>query len=75
MSLSFLVGDVIYNAEFPHAAPDVIFGPEDEDFHPFQDRGAKSSLADWNNKDPTRLLALIQELRLCFEFWELCLYA
>ncbi|KAJ4702128.1 BRCA1-A complex subunit BRE [Melia azedarach] len=55
--------DVIYNAEFPHAAPDVIFGPEDEDFHPFQDRGAKSSLADWNNKDPTRLLALIQELR------------
>ncbi|XP_044510042.1 BRISC and BRCA1-A complex member 2-like isoform X2 [Mangifera indica] len=57
--------DVLYNADFPLAAPDVIFGPEDEEFHPFQDdiTAAKNSLSDWNNKDPTRLLALIQELR------------
>ncbi|KAJ0026358.1 hypothetical protein Pint_09373 [Pistacia integerrima] len=60
--------DVIYNADFPLAAPDVIFGPEDEEFHPFHDNSAdvtatKNSLSDWNNKDPTRLLALIQELR------------
>ncbi|KAJ0086446.1 hypothetical protein Patl1_09541 [Pistacia atlantica] len=60
--------DVIYNADFPLAAPDVIFGPEDEEFHPFHDTSAdvtatKNSLSDWNNKDPTRLLALIQELR------------
>ncbi|KAG5246489.1 BRISC and BRCA1-A complex member [Salix suchowensis] len=53
--------DVIYNAEFPLAAPDVIFGAEDEDFHPFH--AIKNSLTDWNNKDPTRLLALVIELR------------
>ncbi|XP_011045080.1 PREDICTED: BRCA1-A complex subunit BRE-like isoform X2 [Populus euphratica] len=64
-------GDVIYNAEFPLAAPDVIFGAEDEDFHPFHvlcgedgdSRLVKNSLTDWNNKDPTRLLALVIELR------------
>ncbi|KAL5780698.1 hypothetical protein ACOSQ2_011435 [Xanthoceras sorbifolium] len=68
--------DIIYNAEFPFAAPDVIFGPDDEDFLPFLVTGVegggggkgglnsiKNSLSDWNNKDPTRLLALIQELR------------
>ncbi|KAJ6399609.1 hypothetical protein OIU77_020212 [Salix suchowensis] len=63
--------DVIYNAEFPLAAPDVIFGAEDEDFHPFHvvcgedgdSRLVKNSLTDWNNKDPTRLLALVIELR------------
>ena len=67
-------GDVIYNAEFPLAPPDIIFGPEDEDFHPLHMTGAEGEgdlksltrniLSDWNNKDPTRLLALIQELRL-----------
>ncbi|CAK7346187.1 unnamed protein product [Dovyalis caffra] len=63
--------DIIYNAEFPLAAPDVIFGPEDENFHPFHVVGGeeedsmlvKNSLTDWNNKDPTRLLALVMELR------------
>lgn len=69
------VGDVLYNAEFPLCAPDVIFGPEDEHFHPFRLRnreggnnmeGAKNSLSDWNHKDPTRLCALIQELRQVF---------
>ncbi|XP_044474823.1 BRISC and BRCA1-A complex member 2-like [Mangifera indica] len=61
--------DVIDNADFPLAAPDVIFGPEDEEFHPFLDdtsadvTATKHSLSNWNNKDPTRLLALVQELR------------
>ena len=67
----YVTGDVIYNAEFPLAAPDVIFGAEDEDFHPFHvvcgedgdSRLVKNSLTDWNNKDPTRLLALVIELR------------
>ncbi|KDP36917.1 hypothetical protein JCGZ_08208 [Jatropha curcas] len=69
--LDYLKWDIIYNVEFPLAAPDVIFGPEDEDFHPFHVLGAeggdsrlvKNSLTDWNNKDPTRLLTLIEELR------------
>ena len=68
----FITGDIIYNAEFPLAAPDVIFGPEDDGFHPFlvvgreegDSRLVKNSLTDWNNKDPTRLLALVMELRL-----------
>ncbi|XP_011045079.1 PREDICTED: BRCA1-A complex subunit BRE-like isoform X1 [Populus euphratica] len=69
--LDYMKWDVIYNAEFPLAAPDVIFGAEDEDFHPFHvlcgedgdSRLVKNSLTDWNNKDPTRLLALVIELR------------
>ncbi|KAG6774727.1 hypothetical protein POTOM_022093 [Populus tomentosa] len=69
--LDYMKWDVIYNAEFPLAAPDVIFGAEDEDFHPFHvlcgedgdSRLVKNSLTDWNNKDPTRLLALVTELR------------
>ncbi|XP_038715428.1 BRISC and BRCA1-A complex member 2-like [Tripterygium wilfordii] len=70
--LDFIRWDVIYNVEFPLAAPDVIFGPEDEDFHPLSatsgGRGGdlkpfQKSLQDWNYKDPTLLLALIQELR------------
>ncbi|GLT92002.1 hypothetical protein SLE2022_098610 [Rubroshorea leprosula] len=65
--------DIIYNLEFPLAAPDVIFGPDDEDFHRFLmmpgegDRDSRSraefAMSDWNNRDPTRLLALIKELR------------
>ena len=60
------------------ASPDIIFGPEDEDFHPLHMIGAEGEgdlksltrniLSDWNNKDPTRLLALIQELRLGLVF-------
>ncbi|EEF52728.1 Protein BRE, putative [Ricinus communis] len=69
--LDYLKWDIIYNVEFPLAAPDVIFGPEDENFHPFHlvvgevadSRLVNNSLTDWNNKDPTRLLALIEELR------------
>ncbi|XVE69728.1 hypothetical protein DITRI_Ditri10aG0014100 [Diplodiscus trichospermus] len=71
--LDHIKWDVIYNAEFPLAPPDIIFGPEDEDFHPLHMTGAEGDgdlksrarhiLSDWSNKDPTRLLALIQELR------------
>ncbi|KAJ9165967.1 hypothetical protein P3X46_020776 [Hevea brasiliensis] len=69
--LDYLRWDIIYNVEFPLAAPDVIFGPEDEDFHPFLVPGGesgdlrlvKNSLTDWNSKDPTSLLAIVEELR------------
>ncbi|KAE8690334.1 hypothetical protein F3Y22_tig00110895pilonHSYRG00094 [Hibiscus syriacus] len=69
--LDYVKWDIIYNAEFPFASPDIIFGPEDEDFHPLHMTGSvgeggskfRNILSDWNHKDPTRLLALIQELR------------
>lgn len=72
------LGDVIYNAQYPLAAPDIIFGPEDENFHPFQVTSVgegdlnspKNSLSNWNNRDPSRLLSLIHELRLLpFIIW------
>ncbi|KAI4344965.1 hypothetical protein L6164_012137 [Bauhinia variegata] len=63
--LEFIRWDVIYDVECPTAAPDVIFGPEDENFHPFHPRikSPKNCLSNWDNKDPTRLLTLIQYLR------------
>ncbi|CAJ1958871.1 unnamed protein product [Sphenostylis stenocarpa] len=65
--LDFIKWDVIFDAESPSAAPDVIFGPEDEDFHPFHMQPSpesnNNSLSDWNYKDPSRLLTLIQFLR------------
>ncbi|CAA0818559.1 Unknown protein [Striga hermonthica] len=64
--LDYIRWDVIYNAMYPLAAPDVIFGPEDESFQPYSGGTGKSSqnsLADWNSKDPSRLLSLIVELR------------
>ncbi|KVI08223.1 Brain/reproductive organ-expressed protein [Cynara cardunculus var. scolymus] len=68
--------DVIYNAQFLLLAPDIVFGPEDDNFRPYHacgegDLKPKNSLSDWNCKDPTRLLSLILELmylppyRLC----------
>nr|GEW34244.1 hypothetical protein [Tanacetum cinerariifolium] len=32
-------GDVIYNAQYPLLAPDLIFGPDDESFRPYNDGG------------------------------------
>uniref|UniRef100_A0A5B7B9N6 BRISC and BRCA1-A complex member 2 n=1 Tax=Davidia involucrata TaxID=16924 RepID=A0A5B7B9N6_DAVIN len=68
--LDYIKWDVIYNAQYPLAAPDIIFGPEDENFRPFHAAGEqgdlkspKNSLSDWNSKDHTRLLSLILELR------------
>lgn len=70
----FVSGDVIYDAESPNTAPDVIFSPEDDDFHPFHmfpssSEPANNCLSDWNYKDPTRLLTLIQYLRSFFFFF------
>lgn len=71
-SVVLWAGEIIYNAYYPSAAPDVVFPPEDEDFHPLpfleDDEGGearvdKSSLCDWDGKDPSRLLALIHEIR------------
>ncbi|RAL40423.1 unnamed protein product [Cuscuta campestris] len=65
--LGIIKWDVIYNAAYPLTAPDVIFGPDDESFQPYHsvdDAGEKkNALTDWNNKDPSRLLSLILELR------------
>jgi BRCA1-A complex subunit BRE len=61
--------DVIYNAQYPLLAPDIVFGPDDEGFHPYhgtaegEQKLKKNSLADWDSRDPTRLLTLILELR------------
>ncbi|KAI3696644.1 hypothetical protein L6452_29086 [Arctium lappa] len=59
----YIKWDVIYNAQFPLLGPDIVFGPEDEKFRPYNDLKPKNSLSDWNCKDPTRLLSLILELR------------
>ncbi|XP_057499679.1 uncharacterized protein LOC130783917 isoform X4 [Actinidia eriantha] len=68
--LDYIRWDVIYNALYPLAAPDIIFGPEDENFRPYHVGGGdgdlkspRKSLSDWNCKDPTWLLSLILELR------------
>ncbi|THG11384.1 hypothetical protein TEA_018493 [Camellia sinensis var. sinensis] len=68
--LDYIRWDVIYNALYPLAAPDIIFGPEDEGFRPYPPvseegdlKSPKNGLSDWNCKDPTRLLSLILELR------------
>ncbi|XP_010533382.1 PREDICTED: BRCA1-A complex subunit BRE isoform X2 [Tarenaya hassleriana] len=53
------------------APPDVIFGPDDEDFHPCSSAALDGGLAapvkkvfsEWNSEDSTRLLVLIQGLR------------
>ncbi|KAF8405377.1 hypothetical protein HHK36_010281 [Tetracentron sinense] len=69
--LDYIKWDVIYNAQYPLVAPDIIFAAEDDIFHPLPFTGEaegdvqtpKSSLCDWNSKDPSRLLSLIHELR------------
>ncbi|CAH9080854.1 unnamed protein product [Cuscuta epithymum] len=65
--LDYIKWDVIYNAVYPLMPPDVIFGPEDVNFRPYHSPGdageRKNALTDWNNKDPSRLLSLILELR------------
>nr|AFK38107.1 unknown [Medicago truncatula] len=71
--LDFIKWDIIFDAESPNVAPDVIFGPEDEHFHPFHmsppsvepnnNNNNSSLLSDWNYKDPKCLLNFIQFLR------------
>lgn len=52
---------------YPLAAPDVIFGPEDENFMPYngvrEEKSSRNVLADWDSRDPKRLLSLMLELR------------
>ncbi|KAL5985996.1 hypothetical protein ACLOJK_027986 [Asimina triloba] len=74
-------GDVIYNAFYPLGAPDIIFESEDEDFHPLsmmaeggEIQTTKSSLSDWNSRDPTKLLSLIHELRSEMDMDAMSLY-
>ncbi|EPS62968.1 hypothetical protein M569_11818, partial [Genlisea aurea] len=57
--------DVIYNAMYPLAGPDVIFRPEDEEFQSYLVTTAaiRNSLVTWNSRDPTKLMSLIVELR------------
>lgn len=63
----WFLGDVIYNAMYPLAAPDVIFGPEDENFRPYngvsEEKSSRNVLTDWDSRDPKRLLCLLLELR------------
>ncbi|KAK1273821.1 hypothetical protein QJS04_geneDACA009582 [Acorus gramineus] len=80
MSLDFLwivLGDVIYNAQSPFAAPDIIFGAEDEGFEPLSvycegegEAWSKSSLSNWNSRDPSKLLSLIHELRDIYKSYQ-----
>ncbi|XP_047960849.1 BRISC and BRCA1-A complex member 2-like isoform X3 [Salvia hispanica] len=64
--LDHIKWDVTFNAMYPLAAPDVIFGPEDEGFQPYAGgarKSSKNSLANWNSRDPSQLHSLIVELR------------
>ncbi|PKA58641.1 hypothetical protein AXF42_Ash008928 [Apostasia shenzhenica] len=73
--LDYVKWDIAYNALFPSAAPDIVFSPNDEEFCPFLPiidgegevivvaRLKKSVLWDWNSKDPSRLLKLVEEMR------------
>lgn len=80
--MEFGAGDVIYNAVYPLAAPDVIFGAEDETFRPYHSvsdasdsKSLKNPLTDWNNRDPTSLFTLVLQLRLgIFTFHIISLY-
>ena len=61
-----MYGDITFNAMYPLAAPDVIFGPEDEGFQPYASgtgESSKNCLANWNSRDPSQLQSLIVELR------------
>ncbi|KAK9946929.1 hypothetical protein M0R45_012368 [Rubus argutus] len=67
--LDVIKWDIIFDAEYPLSAPDVIFGPEDETFPQFlvmhgeDPKSPMNRLGDWNSRDPTQLMLLIQELR------------
>lgn len=69
------LGDVVYNVNSPMAAPDVIFGSDDDRFCVFlmepdasgNNRLVTSSLVDWSYRESFRLLNFISELRLGHE--------
>ncbi|KAM0823874.1 hypothetical protein ACQ4PT_070571 [Festuca glaucescens] len=69
--LDYVYWDFLYNALYPKVAPDVVFGPGDEEFQPLVDyddagNGDKSCLARWDIRDPRGLLNLVEELRLLY---------
>ncbi|KAF3616651.1 hypothetical protein FXO38_34408 [Capsicum annuum] len=75
--LDYIKWDVIYNALYPLAAPDVIFGAEDEKFRPYKaigdasdSKSLKNPLTDWNNRDPTRLFSLVLQLRELYKAYQ-----
>ncbi|GAB4839134.1 hypothetical protein Ancab_028662 [Ancistrocladus abbreviatus] len=77
--LDYLKWDIIFNVQNPLMAPDIVFGPDDESFYPFllslegEGDGNKSpfnSLSDWNNKDPSRLLSLVLQLRESYSAYQ-----
>ncbi|PRQ27212.1 putative brain/reproductive organ-expressed protein [Rosa chinensis] len=67
--LDFIKWDVIFDAEYPMSAPDIIFGPEDESFQQFlvlhgeDPKSPMNRLGGWDSRDPTQLMLLVQELR------------
>ncbi|XP_059278977.1 uncharacterized protein LOC132033120 isoform X1 [Lycium ferocissimum] len=75
--LDYIKWDVIYNAVYPLAAPDIIFGPEDENFRPYHALGdasdsksLKNPLTVWNSRDPTRLYSLVLQLRELYKAYQ-----
>ncbi|KAL3372251.1 hypothetical protein AABB24_008677 [Solanum stoloniferum] len=75
--LDYIKWDVIYNAVYPLAAPDVIFGAEDETFRPYHSasdasdsKSLKNPLTDWNNRDPTSLFTLVLQLRELYKAYQ-----
>ncbi|KAJ8540906.1 hypothetical protein K7X08_001722 [Anisodus acutangulus] len=75
--LDHIKWDVIYNAVYPLAAPDIIFGPEDENFRPYHALGdasdsksLKNPLTEWNSRDPTRLFSLVLQLRESYKAYQ-----
>ncbi|XP_015071666.1 BRISC and BRCA1-A complex member 2 [Solanum pennellii] len=75
--LDFIKWDVMYNAVYPLAAPDVIFGAEDETFRPYHavsdasdSKSLKNPLTDWNNRDPTSLFTLVLQLRELYKAYQ-----
>ncbi|GLJ16243.1 hypothetical protein SUGI_0272920 [Cryptomeria japonica] len=69
--LDYVKWDVVYNCQYPMAAPDIIFGPDDERFQPLSATGEEQEtyqsicriLCDWKIKDASGLLQLLLELR------------
>lgn len=77
--LDYIKWDFIYNLQSPLTAPDVIFGPEDENFRSFllssagetdPKMSALNTLANWNYKDPSRLLTLVLQLRELYSAYQ-----
>ncbi|KAF5183947.1 Brisc and brca1-a complex member [Thalictrum thalictroides] len=74
--LDYIKWDVIYNAQNPLVAPDIVFSAADESFHPFSisaeghSHSLKNVLCDWNCKDPSKLLLLIHELRVLYNVYQ-----